>query len=358
MAFNTSIALPKAVLPLTANLPNAECLNYRGSSNSSGHSRVDTGAGRNNNRASRWRVPAGMDDFATDSITQTIVAGTTEPAIHKKAPYLVVYAGRDTGKRFALREEGETTIGRGREADIVIDDERISRLHCAVVVAGKDITIEDLQSKNGTFLDGDRIEREPLALEASLQIGKTIMRLEYKDRLEIDFEDERFRNATTDPLTGVPNRHFFMCRAREELPLARRLGMPVVVAIIDVDRFKKINDSYGHLAGDYVLGQVAGLIASDKRTEDLLGRYGGDEFVVMLRGKLEKQGALAFCERVRRGVEAFNFVFDGREIPVTVSMGLCFAAPREQPDLEELIARADRVLYRAKEDGRNRVGCE
>jgi len=299
-----------------------------------------------------------MVDLPSDSTTQTIGAGTTEVVIHKKSPYMVVYAGRDTGKRFPLHEEGETTIGRGREADIVIDDERISRLHCGIVISGDDVVVNDLDSKNGTFLDGNKIESRALTAEASLQIGKTVMRLEYKDRLEIDFEDELFRNATTDPLTGVPNRHFFICRAKEELPLARRLNMPVVLAIIDIDRFKKINDSYGHLAGDYVLGQVASLIASDKRIEDLLGRYGGDEFIVMLRGKLEKAGALGFCERIRHKVESFDFVFDGAKIPVTVSMGLCFALPQEQPDLEELIARADRVLYRAKESGRNRVGCE
>ena len=299
-----------------------------------------------------------MDEFLSDPTTQTISAGTTELVIHKKSPYLVVYAGRDTGKRFALREQGETTIGRGREANVVIDDERISRLHCAVTITGAEVAVDDLGSRNGTFVDGDKVDRRPFTAESSLQIGKTVMRLEYRDRMEIDFQDELFRNATTDALTGIPNRHFFMCRAKEELPLARRLNMPVVLAIIDIDRFKKINDTYGHLAGDYVLGQVASLIASDKRTEDLLGRYGGDEFIVMLRGKLEKSGAMGFCERIRKTVAVFPFTFDGQQIPVTLSTGLCFAMAHEQPDLEELIARADRALYGAKQEGRNRVGTE
>jgi len=287
--------------------------------------------------------------------TETIAQHAVNVIIHKKSPYLVVYIGRDAGKRFELQTGRTLSIGRSAEADVTINDDRISRFHCAVDCTEEEITAEDLQSKNGTFVDGETITKQPITTESSIQIGQTVMRIEYKDKSEIQYEDELFRNATTDSVTGIPNRHYFVSRSREELPLARRTNAPVALVMLDIDFFKKINDTVGHQAGDYVLSQCASLISADKREEDLLGRYGGDEFILMIRGKITQSGVRDFCERVCTAVNDFTFCFDNKDIPVTLSIGVCFAPPGTFVELDELIGRADRALYAAKEKGRNAI---
>jgi len=286
--------------------------------------------------------------------TQTLRETEAHVICHRKAPYLVLYTGDNAGKRFEVREE-TMTIGRSAEAAIVLDDERISRIHCAVTRTPQEIVIEDRQSKNGTFLDGQRIERDVLKSSATIQIGHSLLKLEYKDKSEIDFEDGLFRKAMTDPLTGIPNRQYFMRRAAEELPMVRRSGGAIALIMMDLDGFKNVNDRQGHQAGDYVLCQVATLINANKREEDLLARYGGDEFIVMLRGQMGPKGALDFCERCRLAVARFHFEFDGQSLPLTISMGLCQVAGATGLEFDALIARADRALYRAKQDGRNCV---
>ena len=139
------------------------------------------------------------------------------------------------------------------------------------------------------------------------------------------------------------------------MPLARRTGGPVALLMLDIDFFKKINDTFGHQAGDYVLSQTASLINADKREEDLIGRYGGDEFIIMLRGNITPEGVRDFCERMRTSIDGFSYRFDNRDIPVTVSVGMCFASAGEFVELDDLIGKADRALYRAKEQGRNTI---
>jgi len=125
--------------------------------------------------------------------------------------------------------------------------------------------------------------------------------------------------------------------------------------MMDLDHFKLVNDTYGHQAGDYVLSQFASLIVKRIRGEDLFGRYGGEEFVVLMRGAMEPPGAQIFCERVRSTVEQYKFNFNGKDIPVTVSIGVTLRNGGEVKSLEELIQLADKALYKAKNAGRNRV---
>ncbi|MDO9694592.1 MAG: sensor domain-containing diguanylate cyclase [Candidatus Latescibacteria bacterium] len=163
------------------------------------------------------------------------------------------------------------------------------------------------------------------------------------------------RIAAIDPLTGVLNRRFGMRRLREEFQGAVRQGTPLGVVMFDIDHFKRVNDTYGHLAGDRVLAETARRAQGVLRESDVLLRYGGEEFVVIVPGAGE--GALvAVAERIRLAIAATPVNDGGLEIPVTVSAGIGTLCGREEKE-ESLLKRADEALYAAKEGGRNRTVC-
>jgi diguanylate cyclase (GGDEF)-like protein len=214
---------------------------------------------------------------------------------------------------------------------------------------------EDNNSTNGSFLNGQRFDKASITSSALLQVGGTVMKVEFKNKSEVDYEDELLKKATTDALTGIANRHYFMSRAREELAFARRTNGLVGLVMMDIDHFKLVNDTYGHQAGDYVLSQFASLVLKKIRGEDIFGRYGGEEFVILMRGEMEPPGAQIFCERIRKTIEEYPFAFNDKHIAVTVSAGLCLRNGGEVKSVDELIQAADKALYRAKMGGRNRI---
>jgi diguanylate cyclase (GGDEF)-like protein len=172
---------------------------------------------------------------------------------------------------------------------------------------------------------------------------------------------ERLKLAgLTDTLTGVHNRRYFDSRCLEEVAAARRSGAPLVCMFLDVDRFKSLNDTQGHQAGDEVLSYVARLIKLQLRTSDVLARYGGEEFVVLLPATTQQFG-LETAERIRRTVESQSVpIRDSEHARVTISVGVAMLrllpdAPDASTLVADLIARADKAMYEAKEGGRNRV---
>lgn len=280
--------------------------------------------------------------------------GEEDTHIEKTTPYLMMYAEKNLGRRLDLTE-AKITIGRSPEADIVIDDKRISKVHCTVQYSKGSIIVEDNNSTNGTYLNGQRIDKASVTASSLLQMGGTVMKIEFKNKSEVDYEDELLKKATTDALTGIANRHYFMNRAREELAYAKRTNILVGLVMMDLDHFKAVNDTYGHQAGDYVLSQFASLVLRKIRSEDLFGRYGGEEFVILMRGEMEPPGAMQFCERIRKTVEEFKFIFNDKHIPVTCSMGLCLKNGGDVKSMDELVQVADKALYKAKAAGRNRI---
>jgi diguanylate cyclase (GGDEF)-like protein len=165
---------------------------------------------------------------------------------------------------------------------------------------------------------------------------------------------ETYELATTDSLTGVYNRRTFKELAEPQLSRSRRARMPVSLLVLDLDHFKRINDTYGHLAGDDVLKAFARLVSQCLRKEDLLARYGGEEFVVLLPGD-SQTAAAAIAERIREEVSAGPFDANGHLVRVTVSIGIASEAGDTLPSLEAMLGRADEALYKAKRDGRNQV---
>ena len=282
----------------------------------------------------------------------------THIEVSPRHPHLVLFIGADSGKRFKLKP-GQTTIGRAPEADITIDDEWASRIHAIIDWTDEVIRIKDNDSTNGIYVDYRRVDSAILAQGMPLQIGHSVMKVDFKDDAEIRLEEELLRNACIDGLTGIFNRQHFMQRATEEYSYARRNGLPVGLIMIDIDRFKQVNDTHGHQMGDFVLNKFASVINQLKRKEDIFARYGGEEFVIIPCGQIHADEVFGFSERIRKAIEMSEFRFGDTCIRITASFGFhtCKITENEkiEPLLNDIIKKADQALYNAKEKGRNRT---
>jgi diguanylate cyclase (GGDEF)-like protein len=272
-------------------------------------------------------------------------------------PYLVVFIGNDSGKRHKLKP-GTMTIGRSPRADISLDDDRISGIHCLIKWTDDIIAIEDKGSTNGTYVDSQKIGYAHLPPGVAFQIGHSVMKIEYKDESEIRLEESLVHRASIDTLTGIFNRQHFMSLASKEIAYARRHQQAVGIIMIDIDNFKRVNDNYGHLIGDFILAQVSSVISEGKRAEDLFGRYGGEEFIILPRGKIDKENVFNQCEHIRKAVEKFEFCHAEACLRLTISIGFHLSRPdngKVESFLNGLIDKADHALYLSKEKGKNRT---
>ena len=268
-------------------------------------------------------------------------------------PHLIILYPQTQFKQIPL-QKGTVTLGRGQDADIRLDDELVSRRHCSVTFDGIHVTVTDLGSTNGTFVDGQPIQTTVLDSDNRLQLGKMVMKVEFKDKSEEAFDRALYEAATIDPLTKISNRRNFFDRSLGELALARRNNYFVHTIMVDADHFKHVNDTWGHQCGDMVLKEIARILSEEKRESDLLARYGGEEFLLLLAG-IGPEDARKSAERLRAAIEKHRFSWKDTVIPVTISLGLCTKQGEEIPKIEEMIAESDRLLYIAKEGGRNRV---
>jgi two-component system, cell cycle response regulator len=168
------------------------------------------------------------------------------------------------------------------------------------------------------------------------------------------FQRQMFESASRDALTQIYNKRFLIEQLQSEYAYAARHGTELSLLLFDIDHFKRINDTHGHPAGDYVLAQLCRIVIPTIRTEDVFARYGGEEFVILSR-TTNRAAAQIVAERVRRIIEQCEFVFEGRRIPVTVSIGIAAMPDRSIGSPEALVSVADKALYDAKRGGRNRV---
>jgi two-component system cell cycle response regulator len=285
---------------------------------------------------------------------KTVVAGAVvAPASGRKRAQLIVLAGPNVGEMYEI--DSNLVIGRGREADVRVQGDGISRKHAAIKLTDEQVMFEDLGSTNGSFVNGERVTLRALEEGDKIQVGTSvILKFTYHDELDEDFQRQMFESASRDALTQAYNKRFFTEQLASEYAFAARHGSHLSLLIFDIDHFKHINDNYGHLAGDYVLSELARMLVPAIRSEDIFARYGGEEFVVLTR----TPGNVVFehvGERLRRMIEQHPFVFERRQIRVTVSMGICFMPSSTIKSPEDLIACADKALYEAKHGGRNRV---
>jgi two-component system cell cycle response regulator len=220
-----------------------------------------------------------------------------------------------------------------------------------ILLTGKDLQ-EDLV--RGLAAGADDYLTKPFdnaELQARIRAGRRIV----DQQGELIAAREALREqATTDPLTAIANRGTLLEGLSRELDRSTRLGAPCAVLFVDLDHFKRVNDTHGHSGGDSVLRQAAAAMRSILRPYDLVGRYGGEEFVVVLPG-CDAAGARMAAERVRASVAAMSVLVGGKNVPVTCSVGVAVAAAGGGRDRDALLAAADRALYQAKGAGRNRV---
>ncbi|HEU5056197.1 MAG TPA: GGDEF domain-containing protein, partial [Kofleriaceae bacterium] len=268
--------------------------------------------------------------------------------------YIIVLAGQNVGEMYKVASE-QITLGRGGGADVRLVDEGISRFHCRIKIDGDDLYVEDLQSRNGTFLNGERISRRKLEDGDKIQLGRTtVLKFSFHDQLEESFQRRMFDSALRDGLTRAYNKRYFIDRLQGEMRFSLRHRSPLALLLFDLDHFKAINDTHGHLAGDRVLAGFAGHVLDSIRNEDVFARYGGEEFAILCR-MISAGDALRFAERLRRGVEALAIDHEGTAIRITTSVGLACLPDLAVDTANEFLTAADRALYQAKENGRNCV---
>jgi two-component system, cell cycle response regulator len=192
---------------------------------------------------------------------------------------------------------------------------------------------------------------DPEELNARIRAGERIVDLQIES---LAARDTLRRLATFDFLTGLRNRAAILAELKRECDRYPRTEVSVNVVMVDVDHFKQVNDRFGHQVGDRVLAELAKRMASEVRSYEAVGRYGGEEFLIVLSG-CDLEGAVKQAERVRRVVGSRDFDIWGVKIPVTVSLGVASSTQLEHPDVESLIEMADAAMYAAKLAGRNRV---
>ncbi len=291
------------------------------------------------------------EDMTSVTMAEDILA--PEPAERDRA-YLVVLAGANVGEMFKLNQ-AQVVLGRGKSADIRVIDDGVSREHARIRAEGAHVYVEDLGSRNGTFCNGNRIDRQPLEDGDKIQVGRTtILKFTYHDRFDESFQKQMYDSALRDPLTRAFNKRYFSDRLLSEFNFSKRHEQPLSLLLLDLDHFKAINDTHGHLAGDQVLVSFANAVQKSVRTEDVFARYGGEEFAIISRS-IDREGARRFGERLRHVVEKLEILQGGKLIPVTVSIGAATMPDNIVENPVELISLADRALYWAKERGRNRV---
>jgi diguanylate cyclase (GGDEF)-like protein len=284
----------------------------------------------------------------------TRIDGQPRAASAPESACLVVIYGAEIGRRIELGQ-APLTIGRSSRADLQLDEESVSRQHARIEPDGSahGYRISDLGSTNGTYVNDVPQKSSPLRHGDQIQIGRSILKFLGGGHIESAYHEEIYRLMTTDGLTQLMNRRAFEEALSRELARATRHDRPLAIALMDIDRFKGVNDGYGHLAGDAILRQLGALLRANLRRNDLAGRLGGEEFGIILP-EVDGAGAVVAAEKVRRLVELHRFEFDSIRIPVTISMGVVARLPHDTEALE-LIRRADELLYAAKRGGRNCV---
>ncbi len=257
------------------------------------------------------------------------------------------------GKRFVL-EKSPTRLGRGADSQIVLEGDSVSRRHAHLERRTGAWYVVDDGSTNGTYVNEEQIAREQLLVNGDrIKVGPSILKFLSGADAEAKYHEEIYRMTIVDGLTQIHNKRALFEALEKELMRARRYERDLSLLMFDIDFFKRINDQYGHLAGDHVLRELARLVQERIRREEVFARYGGEEFVILLP-ETPLPGAAALAESLRARVANHPFVFQGERIPVTVSIGTALMGENDKV-ASDLIQRADEKLYEAKRGGRNRV---
>ncbi|WP_437834314.1 diguanylate cyclase [Sorangium sp. So ce1153] len=297
--------------------------------------RNDLDEERSTTQPTQGQPGGGIKDAGTDCL---VVIYTTEPVL--------------LGKRFVLKDN-PTTVGRGANNHIVLDGESVSRRHAHFEQRPSAWMVVDDGSTNGTYCNDEQISREVVLKNGDrVKIGPTIFKFLSGADVESQYHEEIYRMTIIDGLTQIHNKRYLHEAIEREIIRNRRHERGLAILLFDIDHFKRINDVHGHLAGDFVLKEVARLVHSRLRRYEVFARYGGDTFAIVLpEGSIDDAAALG--ETLRQQLAEHHFVFQINSIRVTLSIGLALLQQGDRAG--DLIKRADESLYAAKRSGRNCV---
>jgi two-component system, cell cycle response regulator len=296
------------------------------------------------------------DEEATSSTdVEEIRDKLSSASTARTRPVLTILTGSAAGFLHKV-SKGAAVIGRATNAEVRVDDDGISRTHARLRAETDRAWVEDMGSRNGTFVNGQRISTPTELREGDkIQVGRgTVIRFGFQDDLDESFHENLLSSALRDSLTKLFNKRYFLDRLDAELKFAQRHRTAVSLLLLDLDHFKKVNDTLGHLAGDAVLAAVAAALSKAVRNEDVVARYGGEEIAIILRA-ISFEAAVGTADRLRKLVEGTAIPFDGKDLRVSVSIGVSEYPTTPAKQIDELIEAADKALYRAKNAGRNRV---
>lgn len=265
-------------------------------------------------------------------------------------PHLVVLSGPELGQSLPLSNE-PVELGRDASCGLVVTSDGVSRKHARVQMIFELYFVSDLGSTNGTFVNDEPATMAQLKDGDQIRMGGAVVKF-VTNHLELEYSQVAHDRATTDVLTGAATKQQFVVALDKALEHAQRSGEPLSLALLDLDHFSHINDAIGHGGGDAVLAGVASAINAALPPGAGLYRVGGEEFAILLPGNL-RSDALAAAERIRAAVAVEPLHHDGARVPVTVSLGVAQLGDGETP--ARLYERADRLLYKSKLGGRNRV---
>lgn len=264
----------------------------------------------------------------------------------------------DFARTVSFRKTGRVRIGRSSENDVVLHDQKVSNIHAELMITEtgpdtKEMELRDLDSTNGSYHNDRKITRTLLEHGDKVRLGGTVLLLSLSDRVESAYHSRLFEMAIRDTQTGLYNRRYLLQTLKNTFTVVKRNRRDLGLIIIDIDDFKQINDNFGHVAGDEYLRIVGGVLKNSLREQDVCGRYGGEEFILLLP-ETGPVGTRRVGEKIRSRVEQLKVPFRNREMRTTISGGIaCYHS--SVPSSEDLIARADRALYQAKYQGKNRV---
>jgi diguanylate cyclase (GGDEF)-like protein len=289
-----------------------------------------------------------------EDVTQEVVL-PPELRLKRNALTLHVIKGPRVGELLTVEQE-TAVLGRGEDVDLRIQDPSLSRMHVRFTRSGESLTITDLDSLNGTLVEGARLEGTRALKSGDLiTLGSVLVRFAIQDATEVQVSRDLYEAAVRDRLTGLYNRGCFDDRLGAEFAFVRRHNANLAVLLIDLDHFKQVNDTYGHPVGDEVLKSAAAKIRESLRAEDLAARYGGEEFVVLARGT-DAGGALVLGQRLRTRIALSEVSSAQGGVKVTASIGIAVVRKNVGYDSPlDLLAAADEALYEAKRNGRNQV---
>ena len=297
-----------------------------------------------------------MADDSTVVLTDIKAAlNASEKEAAEKPAALLVVGGELNGTLFDLIGK-EVTIGRHAENTVPLEFSGISRFHFKITCQSEtEHLLIDAGSKNGTYLNNNKLEKEHLLQKGdTIKIGSIALRYLPKGDPERLTYDKLKHDANTDGLTGCFNKSYFNNRLDMEVKKSKVSGRPLSLIIFDLDHFKKLNDKYGHDAGDFVLKKMAEVIrVNGVREEDTFARYGGEEFVILLPNTNIKQG-FEIAERLRKLIEEQEFIYEKERLPVTASIGIADYR-KGVSDGTTLFKHADEAVYTSKSNGRNQV---